>query len=388
MLTLFDEIDRSDDGGAKYAERSFPYWNRTARKDIAIARTHLEEWFRRYPVEHVPDLRGRFRSSDDAQHRGAFFELFLHELLLRLGCVVEVHPQVPGTSKRPEFRVAAADGEAFYLEARVATDESNEKTSARERVNLVYDAINDLESLDYWINVEPRGEPASQVPTKKLKAFLTEQLRALDYDDMIRRFQQAGIAGLPRWKYEFDGWSAEFYPIPKMRARGKQGLRPMGIQMMAPYWPDPVTPLRAAILAKAKRYGTPDLPFVIAINALSEDIDDDGVDSALFGDESWVIKNIDDDPEFRRVPNGVWTSPEGSYTRVSAVLVFQRLSAWNYPSAKVRLYHHFAASKPLGPALFQLPHAIVVDNRLEVRDGSSLADIFGVSLNWLAPSND
>jgi hypothetical protein len=388
MLTLFDEMDRTDDGGAKYAEPSFPYWNRSARKDIAIVRAHLEEWFRRYPVENVPDLRGRFRSPDDVQHRGAFFELFLHELLLRLGCVVEIHPEVPGTSKRPEFRVASPEGTEFYLEAKVATDESNEKASARARVNLVYDAINDLDSPDYWVNVEPRGAPASQVPTKKLKAFLTEQLRSVDYDEMVRRYQQTGLADLPRWSYEFEGWSAEFFPIPKVRARGQKGLRPMAIQMIAPYWPDPVTPLRTAILAKAKRYGTPDLPFVIAINALSEDIDDDDVDSALFGDESWIIKNVDDAPEFRRVMNGVWTSPEGRYTRVSAVLVFQKLSAWNFPSAKVRLYHHFDASKPLGGALRQLPQAVIVNNQLQLKDGLSLADIFGVSLDWLARSAD
>ena len=386
MLTLFDEMDRSDDGAAKYAEPWFPYWNRSARKDIALVRAYLEEWFGRYPAEHVPDLRGRFRSSNDVQHRGAFFELFLHELLLRLGCVVEVHPEVPGTSKRPEFRVASPGGREFYLEAKVATDESNEKASARARVNLVYDAINDLDSPDYWVNVEPRGAPASHVPTKKLKAFLTEQLALVEYDEMVRRYEQTGLDDLPRWSYEFEGWSAEFFPIPKVRARGQKGLRPMGIQMIAPYWADPVTPLRTAILAKAKRYGTPDLPFVIAINALSEDIDDDDVDSALFGDESWVIKNIDDAPEFRRVPNGVWTSPEGRYTRVSAILVFQKLAAWNFPSAKVRLYHHFAAAKPLGDSLAQLPHAIVVDNHLELKDGLSLGDIFGIPPDWLGPS--
>jgi hypothetical protein len=388
MLTLFDDIDRTDDGPAKYAEPSFPYWNRSARKDIALVRAHLEEWFRRYPTEHASDLRARFRSPDDVQHRGAFFELFLHELLLRLGCVAEVHPEVPGTSKRPEFRVTSPGGLEFYLEAKVANDESDEQAGARARVNRVYDAINDLDSPDYWINVEPRGVPASLVPTKKLKAFLIEQVRSLDYDEIARRYQQTGFADLPRWSYEFEGWSAEFFPIPKLRARGQNGIRPMGVQMIPAHWVDPVTPLRTAILGKAKRYGTPDLPFVIAINALGEHVDDVDVDSALFGDESWVIRSVDDAPEFRRVPNGVWTSPEGQYTRVSAVLVFQKLGAWNFPSTKVRLYHHFAASKALGGALTQLPQALVVDNRLELKDGSSLADIFDLRPDWLAGSAD
>jgi hypothetical protein len=53
----------------------------------------------------------------------AFFELFLHELLLRLGCNVEVHPD-PGTgsSRRPDFLVTDPDGQQFFLEAVLATD--------------------------------------------------------------------------------------------------------------------------------------------------------------------------------------------------------------------------------------------------------------------------
>jgi hypothetical protein len=137
MLTLFDDVERTDVGPAKYAEPSYPYWNRSARKDIAHVRAHLEQWFGRYPAEHAADLRGRFRSASDVQHRGAFFELFLHEMLLRLGCVAEVHPTVPGTSKRPEFRVTSPGRSQFYLEAKVSNDESSEQAGARTRVNRV-----------------------------------------------------------------------------------------------------------------------------------------------------------------------------------------------------------------------------------------------------------
>jgi hypothetical protein len=382
-LTLFDEIVGVDDGPARYAEPSFPYWNRSARRDINHVRIVLEEWFREYPPEHAADLRGRFRSSNDVQHRGAFFELFLHAMLRRLDCAVEVHPELPGTTKRPEFRVRTADGVLFYLEAKVAGDESPEKAGERARISLVYDAINDLDSPDYWINVELRTSPATQVKRKKLKEFLREQLSSLDYEDLLLKYRDSGFDEMPRWGYESEGWSAVLFPIPKGAARGEHNVRPLGFQFTPIHEVDTVTPLRSAILEKAKRYGTPDLPFVIAINFVGEHMN--GIDevSALFGDETLVIRSPDGSAELRRVPNGVWTSPQGQYRRVSGVLIFRRLNAWNFPSAVGNLYHHVAADKPLTGELTRLQQVIPVDGELKVCSGEPLGQLFGISPDWL-----
>src|SRR6266508_6440058 len=104
---LFDPTERTYTGPADEAEPHFTYWNRSARPLARHIRQELELWYAHYP-DGTNDLRSRFRSADDVQHQAAFFELFLHELLLRLGCTVEIHPAVPGTSKRPEFRAVCA----------------------------------------------------------------------------------------------------------------------------------------------------------------------------------------------------------------------------------------------------------------------------------------
>jgi hypothetical protein len=384
MEFLFDELDRTDDGPAGYAEQTFPYWNRSAREDIATVRRVIEKWFQRYPAEHRADLRARFRSSADVQHSGAFFELFLHELLLTLQCEVEIHPTIPGTSKRPEFRVTCPDGLQFYLEARVANDETKEEAAARKRANIVYDAINDLESPDYWINVDVRGEPASLVPTTRLKDFLRKRLATLEYDDIKRRYDQEGLDNLPRWRYEHDGWVVVFFPIPKETARGEVGIAPMGLQMSGVRSIEPAVSVRDAITEKAKRYGKPDLPLVIAVNALGDFVDDEHIFEALFGDEVWVSRFEGDPFRFARKPNGVWTRPEGQYKRVSAVLAFQKLRLWNFPVANVRLYHHPAAERPLAGPLLRLPQATVVNGRIEFTDGSSLSEILEIRFPWLS----
>src|SRR5947209_3881762 len=105
---LFDLLTRTDAGPAGYAESFFPYMNRSARDDITRIRAVLESWFQRYPKDGREALRSAFRSDDDWQHQGAFFELLLHEVLVRLDCRVTVHPPIPGTTRRPDFLAALA----------------------------------------------------------------------------------------------------------------------------------------------------------------------------------------------------------------------------------------------------------------------------------------
>lgn len=371
---------RSYDGPARYAEALFPYWNRSSRKDSAGIRKELERWFARYPSGHEADLRARFRSSNDLQHQGAFFELFLHELLARLDCVVEIHPEVPGTSRRPEFRVETPDGTKFYLEAKAAHDQSEEQLTAQARIKHVYDVLNELESPDFWINAETTGRPHSQVPVSALKSFLRQQIRQSDYSELSREFTKAGLSSLPRWHWEHDGWAVDFFPIPKNQERGLP-TGSLGIQAEAK-WLDPVSAVRKAILKKANRYGKPDLPFVIAVNALVDDLDDAEVTEVLFGDEEWVSPAPYEEFRTRRKPNGVWRRPSGQYTRVSAVLLCRNLHPWNLASGNIRLYHHPGAAKPISGPLTRLPQAVVEDDLLKYRDGVTLGSLFGLSNEW------
>ena len=82
--------------------------------------------------------------------------------------------------------------------------------------------------------------------------------------------------------------------------------------------------------------------------------------------------------------NGVWTSPDGQYKRVSAVLVFRKLRADNLPTAPVRLYHHHAPTRPLRGELTRFPQAVPVGGRLDLLDGISIGNLFGLASDWLS----
>ena len=113
-MSLFDEIQRTELRAALYGEPTFQYLNTSQRPGFVAIRNMLEQWFCRYPEVVAADLRARFRSNDDRQHQGAFFELYLHELLHSLQFTVEVHPRVNATDNRPDFLILR-NGNPFAL---------------------------------------------------------------------------------------------------------------------------------------------------------------------------------------------------------------------------------------------------------------------------------
>src|SRR5689334_21202209 len=140
---LFDSVVRSDTGPAPSAEPEFSYLNRSARPVASTIREILEAWFSHYPPTEQEDLRQRFRSAINSQHRAAFFELFLHEVLFRLGYGMELHPKLRnGADKRPDFVITSPHQSRLYLEAILATEESVAETGAQARMNSVLDAVN------------------------------------------------------------------------------------------------------------------------------------------------------------------------------------------------------------------------------------------------------
>ena len=318
-MRLFDEIARDYQGPARYTEPEFCYLNRSARIRVARIRQVLETWFSSYPTAHQKALCQDFRSADDSQHRSAFFELFLHQLLLRLGCYLTIHPSPAETTKYPDFLIEPPGGACFYLEAVLATGESRKECAARARMNAVYDTLDQLESPDFFIGMELKGAPRTPPRGTEIRSFIACKLASLDPDQIIRQYESSGLVALPRWRFEHDGWRIDFFPIPKKPdARGRVGVRPLAWWSPEGWRANTVDVIRDAISRKASRYGRLDLPYVIAVNVLSITVD-----------ELDVIEALD----------GAWTSrADPDHTRVSAVLVANNLLPWNIPRAGIRLY--------------------------------------------------
>ncbi len=377
-MTLFDQIERQGTGPRLYAQPDFDYLNKSARQGVDVIRQTLEDWFSRYPAAHRPELRAQFRS-DNHQHRSAHFELVLHELLLRLGVAVEVHPAIPGTNRRPDFLVTSPNGTRCYLEAVLATNQTREEAAAEARKNQVYDAINQLNSPDFFVGIDPIGSPETPPSGQHIRAFLTERLAGLNPNDIAALLDQPNVPGfeaLPHWRYEHDGWTIDFFPLPKSESlRGQTGVRPIGLEFSGVQLLRTKETIRNAVQQKAGRYGELAFPYIVAVNVLSDFVDRTDEVEALFGDEQW--------PGEPRVANGVWrgiTGPQN--TRVSGVAVFERLEQSNLPRVVSCLYHNPWAARPYQGELDRLTHAVVDQNKIQFHDGESLGTILGLPAGW------
>lgn len=385
---LFDKIERTYKGIKLYSESDFDYLNRSARKYCERMRSLLEEWLGHYPIDEREELIKRFRSSDDINFKSAFFELYLHELLLRLGFKIEIHPQIAGESTHPEFLASLDTKSKFYLEATLSVGHI-EEVAAEKRENIVYDTLDKMDSPNFFIGVKIEGLPKTPPPGAKWRLFLAKELSKLDPDELATRLKEGGLESMPKWTMNHDGWNITFQPIPKSpQARGKKGIRPLGLRFFGFSLSKDHIYIRNAIRDKSTKYGTLNLPYIVAVNILSIFSNDISIKDALFGEE--VITAFQKgDGTFNYKPgrkhNGAWWGPRGPQnTRVSGVMTFAYLAQRNIPQVNPILWHNPWAKQPLNPDIWPLPQRIINKQKgiLELKEGKRVAEVFNLPENW------
>ena len=369
MEKLFDDTTRKSLRSRYYDEPAYKYLNCSAKPECERVRDLLEQWFNRLPAEVQPDLRSRFRKKDDRQHLGAFFELYLHELLLQLEFEIKFHPQIQGETTHPDFLVKKSGNPIFYLEATLAA-RSDEEAAMAARKDQVYDTINRMKSPNFFICLEVTGAPNTPPRGRNLRNFLERQLADLDPDEIEKQYKHGGFQALPSWKWEHDGWEITFYPLPKIpEARGKPGVRPIGLMSDQRKTLSLITPhigIRDSIENKASKYGKLDLPLIVAINVIDElTVDNDDIGNALFGEETYKGV-LTSDGTFKlnagRNPNGAWYGPSGPQNkRVSAVLITDNLDTRSIEGSTPVLYHNPWANHKIPKEIFSIPQ-LVPDN--------------------------
>lgn len=380
MGTLFGNVPRTDATPGRHAETTFQFLDRSAWPKSAAVRDLLEDWFCRYPRSHQADLRTRF--VDD--FHAAFFELFLHAYLSVLGYGLEPHPAVPNSTRRPDFLVTK-DTCRFYLEATVARDISDDEASKRRVKNLLLDAINDISSRNFFLALkEFTVVPGKQPSAKKIKAFLERELAALDPDSIKLNELERPLRDGPGLSYEDDSIRLSIGLIPRSpNARGRTDIRPIGVYPIASRWGGSDILIRDALNAKATRYGQLALPYLIAVNCISEwGVDDGDILNALFGTEQLTFVKGSKDPIPSRKRDGAFIGPNGPWnTRVSAALVCH-IFPWSLRECRLELYHNPWAARPLQSCELALRSAVVVDGNVEWTGDNQLLAHFALPSGW------
>jgi hypothetical protein len=381
---LFLEKTRSDSRHKSHIEGEYDFLDRSSRIEISRVRDFLNLWLSKMPEAEARQLISRMKSRDGRSFESASFEVILFAILSSLGCRVKIHPAMEnGNDRRPDFHVATPDGDEFYVEAVLASEFDASEMAAEKRKNVVLQAIEKIDSPNFFIGIESDGNPDTPPSGKVLRGVLSKWLSNLNPDEVIREYEVKGRDALPVLEWQHKDWKIEFQAIPKKPERRGQGQRVIGLYSEGARWINSWEPIRDAILFKGGRYGELSKPYIIAVNVDSFALDRIDEMQALFGQEQFTFSQGDEEPEMRRARNGAWIGPKGPrYTRVTGAWLFGNLNPCNMVSRKNNLYINPRAKMPMPKTLMQLNHGIVSNDKMEWIEGRKLSDLLGLDPSW------
>lgn len=370
---LFSPSRPPNDSFASNSEPTYAFLNRTTRPEFGSVRDRLEDWFTRFPDHSKGDLAARFKS-DNTPHHAAHFELFLHELLLRLGCSVEVHPEVRGRPTRPDFLATAPGGDKFYVEAALVTGQSNRDERAQALMDQALDVFDRICSPSFTLEVCWDKNPSTPLPARVIAKAVEKWLLTLDPDRELEKLGRNGFGSLPNIKFPEHKIGLEFCALAKKPGKRSGGGRPISFWNPPGDFSGTHLDVRKRIETKGSRYGELDAPFILALQLMEPGGDSEGIIQALFGDEVAVFSQDRSKPvQLRRKPNGAWTGgKKPAYAVLSGVLVLWNLRPWTKTEARATLYHNPWATRPYESVLNRLSHSRVAEKRLKHTDGESL----------------
>jgi hypothetical protein len=375
---LFDDIPRSDLDIPDQHETAFAYLNRSGRPVAARVRQSMEGWLSRYPAHDRDALISRLRSSIDDQHLGAFFELFIHELLLVRGHrIIEVEPKLQHTPRSPDFLVQVKGGGRLYLECVLATGRSQADVSAQARLNQALSAIDRTLPPRHFLDLSVRGVPAAPISIRSMTHAL-----------------KAWIAGLPDDGSAFTttpfihaehGVTISLRAFP--RHHPQRANRSIGVRLFPARTVTVNGDVFAVIQKKAGRYGKLDLPYVVAVNALDPFADEDAAVDALLGSRCLVVSQTAAGITYRkdRNPDGIWCGQTGARRRgLSAVLSTEGVDPWHFATRRGRLIRNPWATLPIPGLDLGLDDYQLEEGFYGITVGGSMGKIFGLHDGWPA----
>lgn len=286
----------------------FSFLDRTGSTYYEPIRDLLETWVDGWPAEHRAGVVGNLSSGDD-KFESALWELYLYAVATGSGDRVEIHPDIPGTSKHPDFLVHGAT--SYYLEA-IAVGRSPKHVAADRRLRDL-EAVLDRVRIDgatlmfRYHRVGPRPVRAA-----KLRDDLVQWIDSLDTAGLALQTDASQVhASRPPFWFEDDGWVLTFEALP-MRSGTSRGSPLVGIRGAGrAKGVDNTTGLRRVLDSKANKYGTR-LPCPLVTAALSNTefpTRDYDVSTVLYGLSSLPPASVADPADLRT--NGHWRTTDG-----------------------------------------------------------------------------
>jgi hypothetical protein len=312
-MSLFEELPGRPEPMSA-SETWYRFMCRSSDPVFARIRSLIEKWFAQFPTKRHKDLKARIRSGDDRQFLHAFWELYLYQMLSRLGYVVTLPPV---TRPNPDFLVRTPEG-SFYLEATSLSADSDLGAAAQRRLGRVEAAINGVEGGRFRLSFEPLQVGAEELPLDGLLADITRRFKALSSLDeaVVGAFEP--YVELWDWEWSFADWRLGFSAMTISESIRRNRVPTIAVSggLGGGLVSDEHLPLRGRLLDKANHYGDLDHPLAIAVHVDRWESWGSTAQSLLGNPAgSSGIQQADG------IAMGVWDTPEGN--RISAVLIVE-----------------------------------------------------------------
>lgn len=383
---LFEEKERDFLGPKNYVETSYSYLDRSSRPESQRVREFIEYWIETYPDAETNELIARLRSPKARDFDSAVFELIIFALMSRLGCTISVHPQLDNkTGARPDFLISDPNGIEFYLEAVLASEYSQAEISAEKRKNVVLNALDEMESPNFFLGITAYGNPETPPSSRRLRNDLSRWLSARDPDEVGTEIGSLGFTALPLFNWNHENWRIRFEAWPRSPDKRGPGKRTIGALSGGGGFLSTWEPIRDAVRSKGNHYGDLDKPLLVAINVNAVVVDRIDEMQGLFGQEEYVFDRNDSSspPQMRRQPNGAWYAVSGpQYTRVSGAWIFADINPWNIVSRRNTVYLNPWAKLELPEIVLSLNHAKLAGTKMRWEEGTPLAEVLELSQHW------
>ncbi len=307
-------------------ETTFEFLQRGGRKEAVEIRQWLESWFQAVPDNRKKGIEKRLKSKHFGQFLGAMFELEIHEILRRLGCVIEIEPDLPGSNGKVDFQVIDKAQE-FYIEATVCGLGQGVLHSTENE----HDAIEKLrrhlkKPLHSNLCLEAEGELKKSLGKEFVKQFqdLLDKHTPEEVGNIHRQYGLQLGSWLLSTEFSEGNWVAKGWLSPAISSSGAG-------QVWGPARSGSVAAIESIITALKKKVKNwkegkiKDRIFLIAINVCHSDSFSDDPKQAIFG----LGRSNDEKSNF-----------ESYLSCVDGVIVFYKATLGNECSAPVRLYQN------------------------------------------------
>ena len=383
MNGLFDEKERVDLDPASHNENTFDYYDRSARKDVSNVRKLLNNWFLSFPESEKNELKSRFKKTFSS----AFYELFIYKLFKHQGFEIEIHPEIPNSSKRPDF-LLKKEGVEFYLEAKEARDKTEAEEALEKRLNQVYDSLNKIKSPNFLLKIDELILKSNRQPsTKKAIKKIESEIANCDPDIVTEQLTKFGLDHKTQINFENDDIKLAVSLIPKIpSARNKDNGRPIGMYPFESFWGGSENSIKDSFTKKSKRYGILDKPYFICINAIGIKGEGDfDVENALWGSLAftWSTDPNDRNERMERKRDGIFLDEKGSRCKNVTGVLITKVMEFNVHIAKHWLALHPFTDVPFDFKVFGLTHNFIANGKLQSESKQTISEILKINPAWL-----